>query len=406
MHLRLLASLAAGAAAVATVPITASAAPEIPSCSTGAVTVEATVPAVLQSGEQAVFGVSLTPSSGPALTGTVTVAGPATSNSTTFTGIPLGTYTLSEVPGSAWQPQPDQTVTLSAAQCSASPVFANAVVPARATFQVATTPPGSEAGWAFTLVGPGTPVGGEKLLTTGPGATTFATPLQEGFYTVAETTLTGWDQTGSANCIFTVDYPADAARTFSCKVSDTHEGRVTVAATHAGQAPTGSDAFHFVLSGGPDNVLVTQVAVASNHGSLDFGQFRPGGYTLCQQAPPTGWSTTLVAQGGIPNASGDICLPFTLAAGETHAFSIDTTGPVAASTPTPSPTPTATATPAPSGAVQGTSSGAGHVGLPATGGIAIPNTGVGLSGLAGLPLVLAGAGLVAAGRRRGRRHRR
>ncbi len=403
MHLRLLAPLAAGAAAASAVPVVAHAAPPAGSCS---VDVSASVPAgIMQSGESVSFGVSLTPASGTAQTATITVAGPAASNSTSFTGLPPGGYTVSETPPSGWTTPAAQPVTLTASACSANPSFANTYVPARATFQTVTDPAGDEAGWGYTLVGPGTPVGGEQLVTTGAAPVAFSTALQEGFYTVAQRTLTGWDQTASSGCVITVDYPADAGRTFACRVTDTKEGHVTVAATHGGQAPAAADAFHFVLSGGPSSVLLTQVAVPANHGSLDFGLLQPGTYTLCEQAPPAGWSTTLVAQGGIPNASGDICLPFTLAPGETRAFSVDTRGPAATATPSPA------AAQTPSGGVQGvstnhgaTSTRGGAASTPsATGGIAIPNTGVGLSGLAGIPLLLLGTGLVVAGRRRQRR---
>ena len=292
MHLRLIAPIAAASAALAAVPITAGAAPVGPSCT---VDVTATIPDVLQNTETASFDVSVTPQGGSgSLSSTLGFTAGVTQLDHQFSE-PSGTYVVHESAGAGWVAQPDQTVTLSASQCSSIPTFANAISPAHAGFQVATTPAGSEAGWTFTLVGAGTPAGGEKLLTTGPGANTFATPLQEGLYTIAQTTLTGWDQTSSTGCLVNVDYPADAGRAFTCSVSDTEEGHVTLAATDGGQPPSGSDAFHFVLSGGPDNVLVTQVAVPANHGSLDFGLYRPGSYTLCQQAPPSGWSTTLVA---------------------------------------------------------------------------------------------------------------
>jgi len=309
---------------------------------------------------------------------------------------------------------PAASLTAQAAPAKATPtpgVTPAAVTPATATFQVVTDPTGDESGWAFTLVGPGTPVGGEKLLTTGAAPVAFATPLQAGMYTVAQTTLAGWDQTGASGCVFTVAYPADSGSTFPCQVHDTEEAHVTVASTHGGQAPSGADAFHFVLSGGPDNVLLTQVANTADKGSLDFGLVRPGSYTLCQQALPTGWATTLVAQGGLPNAGGDICLPFAVTAGQAKAFSVDTTSPAVTSTPTPTPAPTAKPTPSPTprSGVQGTTgTGSGTVRLPATGGdgIPIPNTGAGDGLLVGSPLLLLGGALLAAGRRRERRRRR
>lgn len=284
---------------------------------------------------------------------------------------------------------------------------------ATATFQVVTDPAGDESGWTFTLVGPGTPAGGEKLTTTGAAPAPFATPLQAGLYTIAETTRSGWDQSGATGCVFTVAYPADADRTFACQVSDVQEGDVTATVTHGGGLPSGTDAFHLQLSGGPDDVLLAQVAQLANLGHLDFGLLRPGSYKLCQQAPASGWSTTLVAQGGIPDASGDICLPFTLAPGQAKQFTIDNTSPAA----TPTPAPTAMPTPTPSSGVQGVTtprpnagstsgtsggSGSSSAGTGGTGAVAIPNTGVGLSGLMGGPLILLGGALLAVGRRRRR----
>ncbi|HXA30019.1 MAG TPA: hypothetical protein VN193_14855 [Candidatus Angelobacter sp.] len=392
------AAATAAAAALAVAPLAVHAAPQLPTCEGGSLTVAATIPNVLQGAETASFPVTVTPQGGGAATqATLDFAAAQTSRSTTLNSLPFGTYAVHEAAPTGWTAQPDQTVTLGSAQCSQSASFANAIVPAAATFQVATIPGGGEPGWTFTLVGPGTPSGGEHLTSLGTAPVAFATPLAEGLYTVAQTTRTGWDQTAATGCVFSVDYPADAGRTFACSVTDTHEGRVTVTATHGGHPPSGSDALHFVVSGGPDNVLLTQVANAADQGALDFGLLRPGGYLLCQQAPATGWATSLVAQGGIPNTSGDICLPFTLAPGEARAFTIDTTSPAA---PTSTPTPTATPTPAPvvslprTGGVQGTSDT-----------IAIPNTGAGLSAAVGGLLLLGGAGLLAWGRRRSRRTR-
>ncbi|HZS13707.1 MAG TPA: hypothetical protein VFC09_03820 [Candidatus Dormibacteraeota bacterium] len=400
MHLRLLASLAAGAAvlpAASWTALTVQAAPRT-SCTAGTITLEASIPGVLQGAETVSFPISLTPKGGGAATpSSLAFTAGQTSRSTDVSGLAFDTYTVHETAPAGWVAQPDQDVTVSGTQCSGTASFSNALTPATATFQVATTPAGNESGWTFTLVGPGTPSGGEKLLTTGTAPVTFTTPLQEGMYTVAQTTLNGWDQTGATGCVFTVDYPADAGRTFACRVEDTEEGHVTVASTHGGQAPSGTDAFHFVLSGGPDNVLLTQVSDAADRGALDFGLLRPGGYTLCQQAPPAGWATTLVAQGGLPDAGGDICLPFQLTAGQARAFTVDTASPAVAA-PTPAPTPT----PAPRSGVQGSSG----VQLPATGGgIAIPNTGAGAQAALAIPMLLLGGALVATGRRRERRRR-
>jgi hypothetical protein len=406
---RNLASVAAATAALALVPLTAHAAtqPQVAGCSTGTITAAATIPNVLQGAETASFPVSVTPQGG-GTSSNVSIAFSAgqTSRSTDVSGLAFGTYTVHQTAPAGWQAQPDQTLGVSAGQCTATATFTDAITAASATFQVATDPAGNEPGWNVTLVGPGTPVGGEKLTSAGTAPLLFATPLAEGFYTVAQTTRNGWDQTAGSGCAFTVDYPADAGRTFACSVTDVEEGAVTVAATHAGQPPSGGDAFHFVLSGGPDSVLLTQVAMASNGGALDFGGLRPGNYTLCQQQPPSGWSTTLVAQGGIVAASGDVCLPFVLGAGQARAFTVDTTGPSTASSPTPTPSPSSGVQGVSNGGANSTGSGSTHTtttGGAGAGAIGIPNTGAGLSGLLGTPLLLLGGGLIVAGRRRDRR---
>jgi hypothetical protein len=84
--------------------------------------------------------------------------------------------------------------------------------------QKVTNPAGSEAGWTFTLTGPGTPPGGEQVTTTGTDPVVFQTVLQEGPYTITETPQPGWGQTSAVGCSFNPDYPADSDRTFACTV--------------------------------------------------------------------------------------------------------------------------------------------------------------------------------------------
>jgi len=286
---------AAGLAAAALSPMRAqAAAPTLPVCVTGSITVHGTVPNVLQGIETASFPLTLTGPGGTTASALSFSAG-STPQNVTVAGLPLGAYTVHETTPAGWDPQADTAVTLAAPSCTAPTGFDNTVAPARATAQSATLPAGMETGWIFTLVGPGTPAGGEKVLTLGAGPVSFATRLREGLYTVAETTSTGWDQAGSSGCAFTVDYPADAARTFACRVSN---------ARKAGTTPT--------------------------------------------PAPST-----------------------------------------------PPATPAPTATPSPRGVVLGVTTTSGAVG--------VPNTGAGTDALVGVPLILAGTGLLAAGRRRSRR---
>jgi hypothetical protein len=292
-----LAVAGAGLAAAALWPTGAQAAAttQLPACVTGSITVHGTVPNVLQGIETASFPLTLTGPGGTTAS-TLSFSAGSTSQNVTVASLPLGAYTVHETTPAGWDPQADTAVTLAAPSCTTPTGFDNTVAPAKAIAQSATLPAGMETGWIFTLVGPGTSAGGEKVLTLGPGPVSFATKLREGLYTVAETTSTGWDQTGSSGCAFTVDYPADAARAFACRVSN---------ARQAGSTPT--------------------------------------------PAP---------------------------------------------STPPPA-TPAPTATPSPHGVVLGVTTTSGAVG--------VPNTGAGTDALIGVPLILAGTGLLAAGRRRSRR---
>jgi hypothetical protein len=392
---RLCAALGAAAAMATLAPRAAAAAtaPDGPLvvCSTGSISVHTTVQAVLQGAETAVFGLTLTGPSGTTTPPAISFAAGTTSVDTPVSGLPPGTYTVHESTPTGWDPQADTTVSLTAPACHGTTGFDNTVPPAVATGRVVTLPTGSEAGWTLTLVGPGTPPGGEKLTTTGAAPVAFATKLREGLYTIAQTTAAGWDQTGSHGCAFTVDYPADAARTFACDVSDTERGRLSLTATQSGGALAGTATVSYHLGGGPAAVDLTRVAGAAGGGQAGFDELQPGDYTLCQQALPAGWTSTLTSQGATGGAGGQLCLAVHIAAGQTRVLTVDNDPPAAA-------------TPTPSGplhiSVQGVQTG------PAVpGGVGVPNTGTGTTVAVGGPLILAGAVMVAAGRRRrSRRH--
>jgi hypothetical protein len=280
-------------AAVAIWPVHAAAAtPLLPVCTTGSITVHGTVPAVLQGTETATFPLTLTGPGGTTAS-TLSFTAASTSRDVTVSGLPLGAYTIHETTPAGWDPQADTSVVLVAPSCTAPTGFDNTVAAARATAQSSTLPAGMETGWTFTLVGPGTPAGGEKVLTLGPGPVSFATKLREGLYTIAETTSTGWDQTGSSGCAVIVDYPADAARTFACKVSNARQ------AGTATPAPTPS-------APPPATQAPAPTATPSPHGVV-LGVSTSGGAV---QVPNTGAGTSLLA--GAPLVLAGIAL---LAAG-------------------------------------------------------------------------------------------
>jgi hypothetical protein len=97
----------------------------------------------------------------------------------------------------------------------------DSIEPANVTVKKVTNPVGHEAGWTFKLYGDGTLV--STVTTTGSGALDFGVTLQDGVhYTITEVGQTWWRSNGgSAQCSFTVSYPADSGRTFACTFTNT-----------------------------------------------------------------------------------------------------------------------------------------------------------------------------------------
>lgn len=418
----------------------ASASSTINGNATVTLTIAKTIPVVLGAGDGTqTFTFPVTGpagySSSPTISFSAGQGGSLNPRSTTLTGLAPGSYTVNETTLSPYSPQTAQVVTIDLPSCSGSATFTNNFGPASAQVRKVTVPAGSESGWEFVLSGPGTPVGGEHVTTTGTGYVVFGTVLEEGAYTITEVGQAGWDQTSaSAECSFTVNYPADADRVFSCTYTNTQRaairiiknavpddpqdfgyttsgsglsafsldddadptlsntrnftnlvpgsysvtetlpvtgwdltslscsstnggstlgtnvgtgvstitlgagdlvictytntkrGHVTVLKTENGGVPT--HAYTFRLTGGPDTVSITRTTDGTNQGSLDFGLLKPGTYTLCELAVPAGTHSTLEDQGGTVNpTTGDICLSFTLIAGQTRAFTIDNSYP-------------------------------------------------------------------------------
>jgi hypothetical protein len=417
---------------------TANASVGISSTAAVSLTINKTIPVVLGSGDLAqAFNFDVT---GPgSYSNTVSISfgsgDGGIAKSTTLTGLAPGTYTVAERTLAPYAPQAPRVIAINVPTCSNATTINNGFGPATAQATKVTVPAGSEAGWVLTLNGPGTPLGGESVTTSITGLVSFLTALEEGSYTVTETSQTGFDQTGaSAGCSFTVNYPADADRVFSCTLTNTQRGSLTIikdavpddpqnfgyTVTGAGLSPfsldddadptllntqtfsnlvpglytvtetlpvTGWDltamscgstngasnvnvalvtgiasvtlgagdavtcryrntkrghvtvlktenngvptaAYTFQLTGGPDAVNLSRTTNGTNLGSLDFGLLRPGTYTLCELAVPAGTHSTLEDLGGVLDATtGNVCLTFTLAAGEIRGFSIDNNHP-------------------------------------------------------------------------------
>jgi hypothetical protein len=252
-------------------------------------TIEKTIPNVLQGNETQTFSFAVKDSSNVTVaTPSISFAAGDTTKSVDVTGLTPGSYTVSEDPTTGWAPQNAQTKAINLPSCSGKVTFANVLSPATAKVKKVTVPAGSEAGWEMTLSGPGTPVGGEKVTTTGTGFVNFATLLQEGSYTITETSQTSWDETASSGCSFTVAYPADAGKTFECTKTNTQRAKIVVKkVTDPNPDPTDTS-FSFTAGGG----LSPTSFGLKNGGSKSFDNLVPGnGYNVAETVP-TGWDLT------------------------------------------------------------------------------------------------------------------
>jgi hypothetical protein len=99
----------------------------------------------------------------------------------------------------------------------------NSITAAHVTVRKVTVPAGSEAGFTFHLLADGVEVA--TATSTGDGALNF-TPnvaLQDGVhYTITEDPKANWSSNGGVGCDFTVSYPADSGKTFTCVFTNTH----------------------------------------------------------------------------------------------------------------------------------------------------------------------------------------
>ncbi|MEJ2352999.1 MAG: hypothetical protein P8Y03_24695 [Anaerolineales bacterium] len=247
-------------------------------------TINKNIPGVLQTGESVTFNFNVIDSqSNIVATPSITFNAGDASKSVTVTGLEPGQYTVHEIPLSDWNAQIDQVVDIDLPTCSNSVTFSNDFPRAQAKVKKVTDPAGEEAGWEFTLNGPGGPV---TATTTGTGFVTFSTVLQEGSYTISETSKPGWDQTGtSGDCSFTVDYPADSGKVFECTFNNRlKRGHILIDKV---TDPNGSlQSFEFNPSYG-SNFFLTDSAAPN-----DSGELLPGAYSVAEVNIPSDWDLT------------------------------------------------------------------------------------------------------------------
>lgn len=250
-----------------------------------------------------------------------------------------------------------------ATHCAATADFQNepTTEPAKAQVEKITDPaldPGdNDYDWTFRLYGPGGTLLSTKVVGAGEGFGKFLDGgydllLAEGTYTVVETTKSGWDRISASPdsdqdkiCDFTVDYPEDAGKVFSCSFLNRERGRAQVLKTLNGSGDLGSYSFTFVLRQGATTfsigeTLESMSANAGNGGTLAFTQaLIPGQtYQICEIVGP-GWLTNFgtfvpnafMPPDGVvinPNVDNSIlCGDFEVGPGETKVFRIDNTPP-------------------------------------------------------------------------------
>jgi hypothetical protein len=158
-------------------------------------------------------------------------------------------------------------------------------------------------------------------------------------YSVVETALSGWDQTGATSSHGTpANIVVSPGETVTCSFTNTRRGTVSVTKTVNGLPLSGTQAFDFQLRLGASisaegTILASGTASSLNGGSFTFsGAYQPAGYQLCELVMP-GWRTSLSGT-FVPNSlnnplvdNSTICINFTLAAGEQKLFTINNTPP-------------------------------------------------------------------------------
>ena len=97
-------------------------------------------------------------------------------------------------------------------------------------------PAGNEAGWTFTFNGPGTRPGRRDVDTTGAGYMNFTTSLEQGSYTITETSRPGSTSPAPRRVLLLVVYPDNADHNYQCTFTNTQRGSLEVTKTVTGTA--------------------------------------------------------------------------------------------------------------------------------------------------------------------------
>ena len=290
-----------------------------------------------------------------------------------ITGLDPNTKYLIDEPAVApFPPNSQSDVEVDLPSCSTEVFFVNTAAPATAQVQKITDPLGSTS-WDFTLTGDLNGTAVDDLAGPDPTAETVTvtandpagyTPFLSNLdvdgatYTITETQVTHWDPKtvigdvdGSSvpvstavgpptTCSFVWTLADFSGSLFECTFTNVEESDVTVVKTQDGAAPT--DQFPFRLCPGTslsacggNNPPAGSTTLKTNDGenpvgTLDFGYFKPGDYVLCELAVPAGWHSTLQDppyNGTLDAGTGNVCLTFTLGAGDDKTFTVDNSSP-------------------------------------------------------------------------------
>ncbi|NTU82844.1 MAG: hypothetical protein HGA45_26340 [Chloroflexales bacterium] len=240
------------------------------------------IPNVLGAGESETFSFTVTGPNGYESLQSISFAQGDTEKYIEINGLQPGSYTVTETGSQSgkWSiPAQGKTIDIQLPTCADGVTFENTLTPATAKVKKVTEPTGGEAGWQFTLSGPG--VTDEQQTTNDADFVAFDADLQEGSYTISEAPQEGYEFVSSSGCDFTVDYPADAGKVFECTYTNRQLGKIII---EKQTLPNGSTA-SFTFSGEIDTTL--------QDGGTDFKVVSAGEYTVSEESLD-GWDLTAI----------------------------------------------------------------------------------------------------------------
>jgi hypothetical protein len=287
----------------------------ITSSATTTLTITKTIPNILQGNETQSFSFKvLDASNNVVATTSVSFVAGETSKSVDVSGLAPGTYTVTEDTATGWNPQNVQNVDLTLPDhCSNTVTFNNSFGPAVAKAVKVTDPAGGQAGWTFTLTRPdastltGTTNAAGNIIWAGGSSEEAALPT-EGAYTITETSQPGYAQvSASADCSFTVSYPADFNRTFTCTITNRADATLQIVKV-TDPVNSGAASFPFTSAStgvDPSFSLDTNPATAAIPSQRTFtfsGAAANFGSKSVAEGSTAGWSLTGIDCGSATNS--------------------------------------------------------------------------------------------------------